>query len=391
MVRHVPVTLVVGVLAAACNPSMRLEVLEPSLVTSPPEIRTLAVVDRSRAKNFGQGVLGAIEGALTGEAIGADNEGRSRAMTAVVVGLRNSPRFDAAETFMPRKELESSLFDKELSWKTASRICRETGCQGIVALEAFDSDSRTDARSEVKKETDDNGREVSRTEWQAERETRVTTAWRYYDVVNRRVIDDVRTFDRSYTWTETGNTKGEAISRLPEQTYSVAYVGELAGASYARRIAPTYVWVTRSYYGTGHDQLKLAKNHVKALDWAGAADIWNTLYEKDADPKIRGKAAYNLALASEVDGDLRNASSWATEAAVLLANGKARSYRRLIEQRLADQIRLEEQMEMSAPGTVAPERPLAVPREKPASPRRVGGEDDGPSTPSGGNRSSTGN
>lgn len=62
MVRVVPLLI----LAAGCNPSLRIQVLQPSLVTSPPEIQQLTVVDRSRAKNVGQGILGALEGAITG-------------------------------------------------------------------------------------------------------------------------------------------------------------------------------------------------------------------------------------------------------------------------------------------------------------------------------------
>ena len=130
-----------AIVAAGCTPKMSIEVLQPSAVTSPAEIHNLTVVDRSRAKNVGQGILGALEGALTGEAIGADQNGRSAAMNSMVSGLRASPRFDAAESFARRKELESSLFDKELSWDTATWICEQSGCQGIVALEAFDSDS----------------------------------------------------------------------------------------------------------------------------------------------------------------------------------------------------------------------------------------------------------
>ncbi|MFK7929070.1 MAG: DUF6340 family protein [Myxococcota bacterium] len=377
--------LTISLCGVACAPSIRLEVLEPSLVTSPSDIHTLAVVDRSRAKNVGQGILGALEGALTGEAIGADNEGRSRAMTSVVVGLRNSPRFDAAEVFVPRKELESSLFDTDLSWSTANKICKQAGCQGIVALEAFDSDSSMDVRRRVEKETDSDGNEVDRIVFEATRTTSVVTGWRYYDVSRKRIIDDVRTFDRSRSWTERGDNRNAAVRLLPNQSSTVAIVGAMAGADYSRRIAPTFVWVTRSYYGSGDDTLKLAKNRVKAMDWAGAADLWQELYEKSPEPKVRGRAAYNLALASEREGDLRNAASWATEGAVLLANGKSRSYRALLERRLAAQVRLEEQMKLSAPAQLEEERRRGKPLAKPATGKPTTGK---PSTGSG-NRGST--
>jgi hypothetical protein len=391
MARALGPILFTALAGAACNPSLQLQVLEPSIVTSPPDIHTLAVVDRSRAKNVGQSILGSLEALVTGEDIGADNMGRAQAMTAVVTGLRNSPRFQAVEPFVPRKELESSLFDTEMSWSTARRICKEAGCQGIVSLEAFDSDSSIDVQRKQEKTTDDNGNEVVRTVFEAQRQTRVVTGWRYYDVLEKQIIDDVRSWDRAYTWTERGPSRDRALELLPRQGDAVAYVGGLAGADYARRIAPTYRWVTRSYYGRGDDTLKLAKNHVKAVDWAGAAQLWEGLHSDSPDPKIRGKAAFNLALSAEVEGDLRNAASWATEAAVLLANGKSRNYRALLERRLREQERLEAQMQKThTPGQLRDEAAPPPPsRAKPPSPRRVEEEREG-TTPSGGNRSSTG-
>ena len=109
------------------------------------------------------------------------------------------------------------------------------------------------------------------------------------------------------------------------------------------RIAPTYVSVSRSYYGRGSDGLKRAKNHVKAGDWEGATQIW--LQEVNSpDTKVRGKAEYNLALAAEVAGDLETALQWARKGAVDLANSRSRSYVATIERRIADQQRLQQQM-----------------------------------------------
>lgn len=374
--------LLLVVLGTACNPSISLQVLEPSLVTSPPDVHTLAVVDRSRAKNAGQAVLGALESLVTGEGLMADNEGRNQAINSVVIGLQQSPRFDAAEVFVPRKELESSLFDTTLSWPTAKRICKQARCQGIVSLEAFDSDSAVRVDRQLVERTDDDGKEVTETVFEVQRETRVVTAWRYYDVVGERIIDDVRGFDSAHTWTERADTERIARNNLPPQGDAVAFVGEMAGREYARRIAPTWVWVSRSYYGGGHDQLKLGKNYVRAMDWAGAVDVWDGLYRQGPDPKTRGKAAFNLALAAEREGDLLNATSWATEAAVLLANGRARSYRAQLERRLADQRRVQQQMELVAPGQVgAADKPLA----KPVKPRPPGSNRTAPGT-SGSNR-----
>lgn len=367
MTRLLSLSLLLGI---GCNPRVSMQVLEPSLITSPSNIQTLAVVDRSRAKNTGEKILGALESIVTGEGLMADSEGRERAIGAVVTGLRESPRFDAAEVYVPKKELESSLFDKAASWETLEAICRDAGCQGVVALEAFDSDSSVDVEVSEKTETDDNGKEVTVKVFEVDRTTNVVTAWRYYDVVNRQILDDVRDFDRAFSWTESGATEAEARRKLPPQGDAVQYVGDISGREYARRISPTWVTVSRMYYGGGHDQLKLAKNAVRGGNWTAAVDTWDELFNNAADPKTKGRAAFNLALAAEREGDLLNARAWASESATILGNGTSRNYVAELDRRIADQETLRQQMKVTEPGQVGPAKKATAPAKptKPAPP-----------------------
>ena len=58
--------VVLVALATGCMPKTSLEVLRPADVALPPHIEKLAVIDRSRPANLGQGVLGTLEGLVTG-------------------------------------------------------------------------------------------------------------------------------------------------------------------------------------------------------------------------------------------------------------------------------------------------------------------------------------
>jgi len=353
--RFVPPLLAASLLAlSACGASVRMQILEPSLVDTPANVRTIAIVDRSRAGSTGEKVLGALESLVTGEQINVDNFGRSRAVTGAVDGLRMSPRFDGVMPYTPPKQMETSLFDRELSWDTAVEICRQAGCQAIVALETFDSNSNLDVVTRREKRKDANGNEIEQTVFDANRRTTVRSTWRYYDVVNRQVIDSVRDYDTVHTFTESDPLRDRAVSRLPPQRDGVGFVGEMAGRAYVRRIAPTYVWVSRHYYTHGDPLMKLGKRHARAGDWHGAAQHWDSLYRGGAKPRHRGRAAFNLAVVSEVDGDLETASQWATEAAILLGNGRARGYKALLDRRRMDQRRLEQQMRVEEPGALPP-------------------------------------
>lgn len=351
-----------------CTRSISMTVLEPALVTSPPDIRTLAVVDRSRPRNVGEHVLGTVEGLLTGEAIGADHEGRRQAIHALSFALQDSPRFDTVRPYTPSREMETSLFDRELSWAVATRICREAGCQGIVSLETFNSNSSVDVHSRNETIKNRDGTESLRVVFDAERRTEVRSAWRYYDVLNRRVLDYATKIEGVHTFSESANTRERAIRQLPPQGEGVGLAGAIAGERFAARISPTYVRVSRSYYSRGNTELKLARNHVRARDWDGAVDRWQSVYERSPKTRLRGRAALNLAVANEVFGDLDGAVEWATEAAILLGNSRARTYRRVIEGRRARNQLVQEQMRQEEPGQVGPDRTRAPSPRQPRAP-----------------------
>jgi len=354
---------------SGCGAKLNLEVLAPAQVTVPAHIQTIAYVDRSRPKNVGQGILGALEGAVSGEAIGADKAGRKTAAEGLVTLLQESPRFDVVVSEIDKKELGSSLFDKAMGPELVEKICGTLVCQGVVSLEALDSDSSTHFSTQAGSKTVD-GKSVATTEWTANRTTHVLTAWRLYDVTTGAVIDNLRDYNTVRTWTGTGKTRGAAKRDLPGQVRTVKAVALDAGSNYGRRIAPHYVWVTRAWFGGGSDEMKAAKRKVKMDDWAGASEIWAGVAETADDPKLQGKAHFNMALAAEVGGDLDAALAALKAAADKMKNRKIGVYMRAIQQRRTNRQTLWEQMQGAETGPVevpsGDEVPLAIPNDTPA-------------------------
>jgi hypothetical protein len=349
------------VFAVGCAPTVRFDMMRAADVTVPSHLRTVAVVDRSRASNVGQAILGALEGAATGESIGADRRGRDQALFGLTETLRSSPRF---EVLRPAPEdVDTSLFDRELSWDTAHAICRQAGCDAILGLEAFDSDVRDAFDTRQVEETLESGVKVHRTEHTVERTTRVVTAWRLYDVGRETVVDDLRDHGQSRSWRQSADTRDAALARLPSNQDVVGAVAFDSGVGYARRIAPTPITVARAWYGRGDDALTEARLLAKAGDWDAAARVWESLVEH-ADAKIRGRAAFDLAVHHERAGRLERALEWAQRAAVYLANSRSRQYVVTLQTRVRDRDRVQEQLapppeseDFSAPKV----RPTATP------------------------------
>jgi len=337
-------TVALVALSAACAPSVRVPVLQPAMVAIPADVRTIGIIDRSAPANAGEGILGTIEGVLTGEGILADREGAAESLTTLTYVLGESPRFEIVTPSLDGREAHTGIFDDVLDHRTVAKICRQAGCDALLALESFDTDSALSIDGNPI-----DPRQIY-TEVTVARDTRVLTAWRLYDADEDRILDEVRGWERSQSWDQYGDTLDEALRQLPSPQDTAREVGGWLGDDYARRIAPTWVDVSRDYYGGGDPRLKEAKYYVQARDWDGATEIWEVV-ALDPDPKVAGKASFNLALASEIDGDLRQALEHAKKAAVDLHNGKSRDYVWILESRIRDQAKLEAQL---APPTPEP-------------------------------------
>ncbi len=353
-----PASLVLlAALASACAPAIRVPVLQPSLVTVPSDIQVIGVIDRSAPKNAGETVLGTIEGILTGEGIMGDREGAAQAVSAMVVALAESPRFQVVSPNVSRRDVGASLFDTQLDFRTVQRICRQAGCDALLSLEAFDSNSALTI--------DGNPIDPRRvyTDPTVTRDTRVLASWRLYDAHEDRILDEARDWARQRSWSNSADTLPVAIAGLPSQNDAMRMVGAGMGAEYSRRIAPTWVTLSRKYYGGGDPQLVEGKHYARASEWEGAKAIWQGLVD-DPRPRVSGKAHYNLALAYEVEGDLPTALVHAKQAAVKLHNKRARDYVRTIDWRIADQKRLEQQL---APPANPDRKPGPAPEPRPGN------------------------
>ena len=126
-----------------------------------------------------------------------------------------------------------------------------------------------------------------------------------------------------------------------------------AGDSYGKRIAPVWVNVSRAYYNTakGADKEAMEQAHrlTQAGKWEEAAEIWHDLLSSARDSKTKGKAAHNLALALERNGNLKEAEDWASKAYTQYGNKTSQAYVYTLQQRISDQERLDYQLKKVKP------------------------------------------
>jgi hypothetical protein len=215
-------------------------------------------------------------------------------------------------------------------------------------VETFDTDTQVLPSMRVVDEKDGEGKVVrKRTEFTANLRAQVKIGFRLYDLQTKSIRDEFL-FTHSLGWTGVGLSPQAAIATLLDKRAATDRVSYIIGERYAARITPTWITVVRSYYRKGGDPaMKQAYRMAYVNDWEGAAGLWEQIVKNNRG-KTAGKAAYNLAIAHEVLGHLEEARSWCQKAYATYGNKLARGYIYVLDRRIRDSQRLDDQMKSAA-------------------------------------------
>lgn len=335
--------LLVLVGGSGCMSSVNLQVLQPAHISLPKDIQEFSLVNRYRPEK-GKGVLNVLEGALTGEGIGQDRRGAESSLTGLTEALAGSPRY---HVIRPNIELRGSglaTFPQPLPEAEVAQICADYKSDALVTIEAFDSDTRVDMETVVRERKDKEGNVTKYNVYIAHKFIDVVVGWRMYHQ-DGRILDEFM-MREAVGFDAEGRSPVAARANLPNRTHMVREMGRVTGLAYSERIAPTWIWVNRNYYskGKGNDKFKWAKSRVRAKDWEDARELWENALEEDPKEKVKGRAAYNLALYYEVMGDLETAREYARMASKY-GIGQGINYENNLRRRQAEVERLNDQME----------------------------------------------
>ncbi|MEM0998717.1 MAG: DUF6340 family protein [Bacteroidota bacterium] len=334
-------SLVLGLAAGCSTSNVGLQVLVPAHISVPQNVQTLALLNRYRPEK-GKGLLNVLEGAVSGENIGQDRRSAEAALTGLTDALAGSPRFRITR---PGEELRGTgraAFPDPLPPAEVQRICQQYRSEAMVTIEAFDSDTQVECVAEVRERKVD-GEVQQFTVFVADKSIDVTVGWRMYNGSTGILLDEFRMFETVHFGAE-GGTEAVAIGNLPGREPVTREIGDVTGRMYSERISPTWIPVNRTYYTKGSDALKAARHQVRFDDWVQAEEWWDKALE-NPDPKVKGRAMFNKALAAELRGDLSTALEMATEAGRSYGNNRARSYAQTLRRRLTEQEILDEQMQ----------------------------------------------
>ncbi|WP_157541777.1 DUF6340 family protein [Hymenobacter aerophilus] len=338
----------VGLLAlgllAGCTTTVHMQSLAPAAVAMPRSMERIATASRVLPESRRDKFFDLLEGVFTGEGLLVDRVGTETCALSVGEALmRNSPRFQVTPANLQLLGKTREFFLPPLAPGYVRQVCAETQVDGLVVLEAFDSDMLVTQRQEERiiKEKDKPDRKVPVTV--AVLEMRLVTGFRTYGPEGT-VVDQAKQEDRLH-WTAEGPTYQDALRQLPPPADCIRELAARIGDQYARRIAPSYVNLAREVYTSSRKDayMEQAKQMVAATDWAAAAAVWQKA-ALSPDAKVAGRANYNLAVFEELNNRLPEAIAYARKAAYTHQLRAATSYLRELQQRQQAELVVSEQL-----------------------------------------------
>ena len=139
---------------------------------------------------------------------------------------------------------------------------------------------------------------------------------------------------------------GAIIGNFLDKTAEIRDASYDAGLIYGRRISPSWYSVSRKYYrrSKGDDNLAIGARMMEVNDWATAKSSLQQAVDT-GKRKTRGRAAHNMAVVYEIEGNLLEAKSWAQTAWGNYKNKKSRDYLYDLNHRINQNEILQQQLE----------------------------------------------
>lgn len=325
--------ILVNIVFCSCSSTnlLRLSVTQPAPVTVSPDIKRIAVLNRSEISKQNE-VIEVVDKIFSLEGKDLDREGSASGVIGLKEAFLKHNRFD--EVILPDNRIINNagpgIFPSPLLWDDVSRLCSKLKVDAIFVLELFDTDSKISyTTSPVTKNTPLG--KVSTIEHTAQMATHVKMGWRLYDPATKDILDEFP-YETTLNFYGKGINPAAAASALLNRKEAVKQAARQAAEGYALRIFPYSARVARDYYVKGTDNFKIAKRKAQTGNWDGASVHWND-ETKNTDPKIAGRACYNMAIISEINGDLNGAIQWAQKAYEQYNNRLALSYIRILKNR----------------------------------------------------------
>lgn len=310
-----------------------LSVKEPAPVTIPSYIKNIGIINRALPSSKSNKIIDQVDKVLSLEGKNLDKDGAGASIAGLITELQKDGKFNEVKALDPAglKTVGLDVFPASLGWDEVEKICRENKMDALFALEVFDTDSKLSyTANPVNMKVPVVGN-VPGIEHQANMLTVVKTGWRIYDPSGKNILDEYA-ISRQLSFSGRGLNPVAAAAAVMNRNEAVKEVAGQVGQAYGLRIIPFWIRVNRDYYVKGTDNFVIAKRKAQTGNWDEAGKLWEK-ETNNSDTKVAGRACYNMAIISEINGDMEAAIKWAQRSYENYNNKLALHYVNLLKNR----------------------------------------------------------
>lgn len=332
-------------LVTSCASTNRLTMgaKEPAMVHLPSEVKRVGIINRSQPSQ-GNKVLDNIDKVLSAEGLNLDKKGAEAAISALTSELLAIKDFERIEIIEGFEELKKGLavMPASLSWEIVEKLCKEYQVDVIFSLAFYDTDTKVDYKLTTMKLPNSFGVEIDIPAHEVRMATTVVNGWRIYDPHTKEIVDECF-YDKNMIFRGRGINPIKAVEAVAGRNEAVQEYSRNVGIAYANRLLPKTVRISRDYFVRGNDNFKIATRRAQTGNWDGAAELWE-MELTNPNPKIAGRAFYNMGISKEINGDLEQAIQFASKSYTDYNINSALDYVNLLRSRVRQSRTLDEQL-----------------------------------------------
>lgn len=323
--------------------TLTMNAVEPAPVSIASDVQNIGIINRSLPSE-GHKTIDQIDKILSIEGKNLDKHGADAAVTSLRDELIAEGRFENIVKIEDEAELQKGLgvLPATLSWNQVEALCEKYAVDVIFSLAFYDTDTKVDYKQTTIEYPNSLGVKLPIPGHEVTLRTLIKNGWRVYDPQSKLVLDEYF-FNENVVAVGKGINPIEAVKTVINRKEAVVEHSKNIGNAYARRIRPYKRRVTRNYFVKGTDNFVVAKRRAQTGDWDGAAELW----EQDLshpDEKVAGRAHYNMAISSEINGDLDKAMDYASKSYSDYRNGEALRYLDILRYRQRQKQELNRQL-----------------------------------------------
>jgi len=314
-----------------------VEVFKPAELSIPPNTKKIVLVSRNlkyktdTLQNYYQRNHGLIKDKVR---LNIDSQAIAVCLDTLANRLNNQGRYGRTDV-LPVKTFSvmrvSEIKPAKAEWYKI--VAEKSGADVLILLDMFSCFYSVDDA-----------------EYSPEAKVVTSNIWSVYDAKNQKIIDRFSQIDTLY-WNQLDENGNYLKVKIPDKKDAIILASGVIAENYSKHILPSWAKVNRAYISCNDQNFLKALGLAQNSQWEQATKIWQGFLNGKSNSK-KTYALYNLAIVSEMNGDVDKAIELTDEAAKASmglfqssVNEQVRKYSIVLYQRKNEITKLNQQYE----------------------------------------------